>query len=165
MATGQTLLVFVPALCNEPPSSNYATFDTRNGHPVLDFDQSTDEAAIVSGVLPRNYGGNGLTVYLHFAATGITTGNVIWDVSIERVSDSQQDIDSDGFASAQSVTVAVPGTDGHVKITSVAFTSGAQMDSLAAGEGFRLKVNRDANNGSDTAAADAELRWIEIKES
>lgn len=39
------------------------------------------------------------------------------------------------------------------------------MDSLAAGEAFRLKVTRDADNASDTMAGDAELIGVEIKET
>jgi hypothetical protein len=165
MASGNTLCVFTP-YNNEPPSSNYATLDTRNGHPVLDFDQSTDEAAVFTGVMPRHYASGGVTVYLHVSASGITTGNYIFDVSFERVGDGSQDVDSDGFAAAQSLAAtAVAGTDGHVDIVNIAFTDGAQMDSIAAGEKFRIKVSRDANNGSDTAAADIELHAVEIKET
>ena len=55
MASGDTLATFFPE-DNEPPASAYATFDTRNAHPVLDFDGSTaDEEAVFTGVLPRNY--------------------------------------------------------------------------------------------------------------
>lgn len=163
MASGDTLLIFT-ALHNEPPSSNYATLDLRNVHPVLDFDQTTNESAVFTGVMPRHYEGGGVTVYLHFSASGITSGDVDWDVSFERIGDGQQDIDSDGFAAAQSVdNNTVPGTDGHVDIVNVAFTDGAQMDSVAAGELFRIKVTRDA--ASDTGAADAELHAVEIKET
>ena len=37
------------------------------------------------------------------------------------------------------------------------------MDSVAVGEGFRMKVTRDATN--DDATGDAEIRFIEIKET
>lgn len=163
MASGNTLCVFTPQN-NEPPSSNYATLDTRNGHLVLDFDATTQEAAIFKGVLPRNYAGGGITVYLHWAATSATTGTIGWDVSFERIGDGSQDIDSDGFATAQTVTAAtVPGTSGHVDITNVAVTNGANMDSLAVGEAFRLRVRRDVAN--DTASGDAELLAVELKET
>jgi len=85
-------------------------------------------------------------------------------VAWERIGDQQQDIDSDGFAAANSVdNTTVPGTSGNVDIVNVTFTDGADMDSVAVGEGFRLKVTRDA--ASDTASGDAELLRVEIKET
>lgn len=164
MASGDTLLIFTP-LQNEPPSSAYATLDTRNGHVVLDFDAATDESAIFKSVLPRHYDGGGVTVYLHVAFTSATTNEARFDVAFERVGDGQQDIDSDGFASAQSVDVTAPATSGHVEIASVAFTDGAQMDSVAVGEGFRLKITRDANHANDDATGDAELWAVELVET
>ncbi|NIQ10453.1 MAG: hypothetical protein GWO10_16275, partial [candidate division Zixibacteria bacterium] len=50
-----------------------------------------------------------------------------------------------------------------VDIVNVTFTDGADMDSIAVGEGFRMKITRDATN--DTATGDAELRFVEIKET
>jgi hypothetical protein len=149
---------------NEPPSSNYATLDTRNGHPVLDFDSgATPEVAIFTGVLPRHYAGGGVTVYVHWSCDA-TSGTVGWLVSFERIGDGSQDIDSDGFASEKTVTAAtVPGTSGHVDITNVAFTDGAEIDSIAVGEAFRIKIRRDT--AVDTAASDANLVAVEIKET
>lgn len=163
MASGATLLVF-RAGDNEPPLTNYATLDTRNRHLVLDFDTTTQEAAVFRGVVPRLYGGGGITVYLHWAATSATSGTIGWDVAFERIGAAQQDIDSDGFATAQTVTAAtVDGTSGNVTITNVAVTNGANMDSIAVGEMFRLRVRRDVAN--DTAAGDAELLAVELKET
>ena len=164
MASGDTLLIFVPQ-ANEPPASNAATPDTRNVHPVLDYDDITNEDAVFSAVMPRSYAGTtGVTVYIHYAMTTATSGDIDWDVAFERIGDQQQDIDSDGFAAVNSVdNTTVPGTSGNVDIVNVTFTDGADMDSVAVGEGFRMKVTRDA--ASDTATGDAELRFIEIKET
>lgn len=163
MASGDTLIVFTP-LHNEPPASNFATLDLRNYHPVLDFDATTNEFAVFSAVMPRHYDGSGVTVYLHYAMTSAEANTIDWDAAFERIGDQQQDIDGDGFAAVQSVdNTTVPGTTGLVDIVSIAFTSGAQMDSVAVGEGFRLKINRDA--ASDDAAGDAELLFVEIKET
>jgi hypothetical protein len=164
MASGDTLFEFFPQH-NEPPTTNYATLDVRNGHVVLDFDTTTQESAIFKGIVPRNYSGGGITVYVHAALTSATTGTLGWDVTFERVSDSQQDIDSDGFATAQTITaVTVPGTSGFVFILNVAITAGAAgTDSIAAGEGFRLRLRRDVAN--DTAAGDAEFWGLEGKET
>lgn len=163
MASGDTLAIFTP-LHNEPPSSNPATLDIRNQHPVLDFDAATNESAVFSGVMPRNYGGGGLTVYIHYAMSSAVANTVDWDAAFERIGDQQQDLDSDGFAAANSVdNTTVPGTSGLVDIVNISFTDGADMDSIAVGEGYRIKVTRDATN--DDAAGDAELRFVEIKET
>ena len=163
MATGNTLLVF-KAFENEPPTTNPATPDLRNGHPCLDFDDTTAEGAVFSGVLPRHYAGSGITVYAHWAATSAVSGTGGWTIEIERIGDGQQDIDSDGFASAQTIVAAtVPGTSGLIDIVNVAISNGANMDSLAVGESFRLRIKRDVAN--DTAVGDLELYKIEIKET
>jgi hypothetical protein len=163
MASGETLAVFTP-LHNEPPATNFATFDHRNSHAVLDFDDTTNESAVFASVMPRHYDGGGVTVYIHYAMTSATSGDIDWDVAFERIGDQQQDIDSDGFAAANSVdNTTVPGTSGNVDIVNVTFTDGADMDSVAVGEGYRLKVTRDA--ASDTGTGDGELRFVEIKET
>lgn len=161
---GGTLLIFTPQM-NEPPSSNYATLDTRNNHLVLDFDESTNESAVFSGVMPEDYTGTtGVTVYIHYAMTTATTNTIDWDAAFELIGDQDQDIDSDGFAAVNSVdNTTVPGTSGNVDIVSIAFTDGADMDSVTAGDGFRLKITRDAV--SDDATGDAELRFVEIRET
>lgn len=167
MASGNTLLTFLPT-DNEPPSSNYATLDTRNGHPVLDFDGSTDEEAVFTGVLPRHYAGGGLTVYVHVAFTSATSGSGRLQADIERIDASSLDIDSDSFTGTfQSAGVSAPGTSGQVVVGTITFTSGAQMDSLAAGEPFRLKIRRDADgtSGTDDITTDMELVAVEVKET
>ncbi len=163
MATGNTLLTFFPQ-DNEPPLTNYATLDMRNSHPVLDFDTTTSEAALFTGVLPRNYAGGGITVYLHAALTSAITGTLGWLVAFERMSDATTDIDADSFAADNTVTATtVPGTSGIVLVLNVAVANGANMDSIAVGEAFRLRITRDVTN--DTAAGDAELIAVELKET
>ena len=163
MASGNTLLIF-SALNSEPPASSGATLDIRNQHPCLDFDASVNEDGVFSGVMPQSYANGGVTVYLHYAMSSAVANTVDWDVAFERIGDQQQDIDGDGFAAVNSVdNTTVPGTSGNVDIVSVAFTNGADMDSVVAGESFRLKVTRDAV--SDDATGDAELFKIEIRET
>jgi hypothetical protein len=155
-------LVLLPA-ANEPPASGYATLDLRNGHPVLDFDAGTAEAAVFTGVLPLSYGGAGVTVEIGYSMTSATSGSCGWTVEFERIGDSQQDTDADGFAAAQTVAaVTVPGTSGHVDVASVNVGDGASMDSIAAGELFRVRIKRDVAN--DDAAGDAELHFVRIRE-
>ena len=163
MAAGDTLLVFRP-IEGVPTASNYATFGSRNQHVTLLFDDTTPESVVFESVMPQSYSGNGVTVYLHYAMLSATSGDIDWDVAFERIGDQQLDIDSDSFAAVNSVdNTTVPGTAGFVDVVSIAFTDGADMDSVAAGEAFRMKVTRDA--ASDTGSGDAELIRVEIRET
>ena len=163
MASGDTLAKFLPQH-GEPPASNPATPDTRNQHPVLDFDATTNESIVFSDVMVRHYDGGGATVYIHYSMSTATANTIDWDVAWERIGDQQLDIDGDSFAAVNSVdNTTVPGTSGLVDIVSVAFTDGPDMDSVAVGEGYRLKITRDAVN--DDAAGDGEVRLVEIKET
>lgn len=165
MASGNTLISW-RATANHPPASAYATPDTRNSHPVLDFDASTDENAIFAGVLPRHYAGGGVTVTIAWMASTATSGNVIRNAAFERLTNNDQDLDADGFATAIAASAAAAnGTSGKLTYTTIAFTDGAQMDSLAVAEAFRLQVTRDADNGSDTMTGDAEVLSVEIRET
>lgn len=166
MASGDTLVVLLPT-DNEPPPSGYATFDVRNGHPVLDFDDAADEACVFSFVLPRAYGGGGLTVSLHYSMTSAVSGKIRFDASFERIGIAAQDVDADGLATPQSVVVpSVPANSGEVDVAAITFSNGAPLDGIAAGELCRIRVERkpsDATN--DTATGDLELHAIEIQET
>lgn len=167
MASGNVLAVFTPQH-NEPPSSSFATLDTRNSIPVLDFDDTAPESAVFGGVLPSNYASGGLTVTLVWAATTATSGTVSWNVSIESNTDDADDLDSDSFASAgNSGAVTAPSASGEFGYDNVTFTNGAAMDSLAVGESFRLKVQRDATGATatDDMTGDAELLRVIVKET
>lgn len=164
MASGDTLAIFT-ALDAEFPASNYATLDTRNNHPVLDFDTTTGETAYFTAVMPKNYADTtGVTVFLHWAASSATSGTIGWLIAFERMGDGGTDIDSDSFASDQTVAAeTVDATSGIMDVSNVAVTKGANMDSVVAGDTFRLRVTRDVAN--DTATGDAELIAIEIRET
>lgn len=163
MASGDTLCLFGPADA-KLPSSNYPQHLIRNNHHVLAYDAGTSETAYFESVMPQNYGGGGVTIYIGHAAASATSGTIGWLTAFERIGDRTHDIDSDSFASANTLTaVAVSGTAGEVDIVSVAHTNGAQMDSVAVGEGFRLSVARDTTN--DDATGDAHLLWVEIRET
>ena len=166
MASGDTLAVFTP-LHNEPPATLYATLDIRNAHPVLDFDGAADEEAVFTGILPRHYAGGGLTVYLHVMFSSAVSGNAYWQAAFERMDDGTLDTDADSFAAFQGAAGNPNGTSGVMTLVTIPFTSGAQMDSLAAGEMFRLKIRRDADGsvGTDDVTTDGELVSCEIKET
>ena len=122
-ASGDTLIVFTP-LHNEQTAENFATLDTRNQHPVLDFrGDAIIEEAVFTGVMPRHYAGSGITVYYHYSMGTATAGDIDWHAQLERIGDQQQDIDSDGFGGTNTTTnTTVPATSGNVDIITITFT-------------------------------------------
>lgn len=165
MASGNSLITWV-ATDDHPPAAAYATPDVRNAHPCLNFDAATDEDACFHGVLPRHYAGGGITLVIAWMAASATTGNVMWTAAFERLDAGGQDLDADGFATAQAAgAAAANAASGKLTYTTITFTNGAQMDSVAVGEAFRLKVTRDADNGSDTMTGDAQLVSTELRET
>jgi hypothetical protein len=145
---------------NQPPATNFATLDTRNSIAILDFDDTTDEQAIFLGIIPEAAVlTSGLSIHLIWTATTATSGAVVWDASVERMV-SPHDIDANDFDTAASVTTTTNGTSGVPNYSVITLTT---IDSVTAGDGFRLKINRDANNGSDTMTGDAELIAVEVR--
>jgi hypothetical protein len=150
---------------NEPPDTNFAVYTTRNFHFLLEFDDTTAWSAVFRGVMARNYAGGGVTVRLGWLGATAASGNVKWNVQFERHQAAVDNLDSDSFATAQTTTSVAPVSTGLITYASIAFTNGAQMDSLAIGEGFRLKVTRDAADGADTMVGRAQLLTIELRET
>jgi len=164
MASGDIMCV-VFASSYHPTASNAASPDIRNGRFVLDFDAATDEEAVFDIYLLPSYSGGGLTCTAGCYASTATSGNFVLQMAIER---GNTDIDADSFAAFQSSgAVATNATSGIVTLAPVAFTNGAQMDNLAAGEAGRLKIRRDADDTSatDSMAGDLEFDYVIVKET
>jgi len=166
MASGDTLATFTPH-SNMPPASAYATLDTRNGYLVLDFDDSTDESAVFYGFMPRNYAAGGITVTVGWMATTATEGTISLDVAFMSITDDADDLDSKAFAAANNANPTTASATGEVDYATVTFTDGADMDSVAAGEAFLMKITRDADGttSTDNLVGDMELVFVEIKET
>lgn len=162
MASGNTLCVLLPR-SGQPSATAYATMDFRGTtdlNPVLDFDDGTQETIMWTTVLPRIYSGSGITVYVTWSCTTAITGTVGWLVAFDKLSN----LDALSFASDQTIVAAtVPGTTGNTTVTNVAVSNGANIDNIAVGDAFVLRVRR--NTAVDTAVGDAELSAVELKET
>jgi hypothetical protein len=146
------------APANQPTASAFARLDTRNSIAVLDFTDTSTESAVFVGVIPEAASlGSGLIVSLRWMATTATSGDVRWSVAWEK---SNTDLDSDSFDTATAATVTTNGTSGIVTVTNITCTT---IDSLAAGDLFRLRVQRIGGDGADTMTGDAELVAVEIR--
>lgn len=154
----KTFAVFSP-LANQPPATVFATLDTRNSVPVLDFDAATDESAIFSGVVSEAATlTSGIVANIVWMATSATSGNVRWRVAFERRTTDQ---DADSFDTATEATSAANGTSGICTVEAITCTT---IDSIVAGDSFRVRITRvgsDATN--DTATGDAELVAVELR--
>ena len=161
--------IVILAQRDEPPVSEFAQYDTRNNRPVLDFEDgtaTTAESAVFQVLLPPEYGGGGLTCDIYWAATAATSGNVIWNMAIENGAPGTLDRDADSFAAANAATCTAQGTSGVDDDDCViTFTDGADMDSWPAGTPGRIKLLRDADNGSDTMVGDSEMSMVVCNET
>lgn len=171
MASGQTLVVFT-ARDGVPSATAGATHGIlagaatpAEGVPYLAFDSATDESADFLGIMPRAYAGGGLTLTLHWAS-GVTSGATVWNAAFRALPDDAEDINTTAHSYAfNAVTATTATVAGEVDYAAITFTDGADMDSVAAGESFVLRITRDADNGSDGMAGDAYLIAVEIKET
>ena len=145
---------------NNPPATNFAALDTRNSIIVLDFSAGTaNKSAVFSGVIPEGAVlTSGLRVRLLWTSTSGTTGNCRWGVQFEKMTTS---LDSDSFDTSTEINAAAPATAGLPQTTTLTCTA---IDSLAAGDFFRLKVFRNSlSTGNDTMSGDAELIRVELR--
>jgi hypothetical protein len=166
MASGN-LLAYFGAVDGEAPASVFATLDTRNAVPVLDFDDTTDESIVFAGFMPAHYAGGGVTVTIGWMATSATTGAISLDAAFMSVTDDADDLDTKAFAAANNANPTTASATGEVQYTAVTFTDGADMDSVAAGEYFRLQITRDANGttSTDDMTGDMELLFVAVTET
>ena len=143
---------------NQPPATDFATLDTRNSIAVLNFDDTTNENAIFLNVISEAVLlGSGLKILLIWTATTATTGNCVWQTALEKMT---TDIDTDSFDTAESLTATTNVTSGVPNYTEITLTT---IDSIVSGDGFRLKVTRNATSASDTMIGDAELIAVEVR--
>lgn len=164
MASGDTLCKWFTGH-SEVPASGGCGIGNRNGHDVMEFDDTTQEWVYFRDILPEHYDGGGVTVEIWFAMKTATSGNVRGQTKFERLAPNDQDIDADGFASANSLgDTAVPSTSGVLKIVTIAHTAGAQMDSIVAGDMFRIGVSLYSGSTSN-ATGDRQILGVRLYET
>jgi hypothetical protein len=154
----KTLAAHTP-MTSQPPATAFATLDTRNSIAVLDYDDSAVEAATWVGIVPEGAVlTSGILVRIHWAATTATSGNVRWGVQFERAG---TDLDADSYDTAALATGAANATSGIETVTEITCTT---IDSLAAGDRYRVRVYRNATDAvEDTMTGDAELVAVELR--
>ncbi len=150
----------------EFPVSNFPALLLSNRRPVLAFDASTDETAYWTGIAPQGLAGTTITCVLTIAMASATSGTVGFQAQLEAITDGDA-VDTDATTSFDSVnnsaSTTVPGTAGYIKQISITMTN---KDAIAAGDYFRLSINRDADGSAitDSATGDAYLLSVELRD-
>ena len=167
MASGDTLLILAAQAALPPSSGSVATASRRGGTGPFHyaFDAATAEIMDWLCTMPAHYDGGGIDVSLRWAAATAVANDVVWAAAISRHQDDVDDLDTDSLSGQNTVTATAPSASGEKSYDSIAFTDGADMDSVAAGEDFKLRITRLATAGGDTMAGDAELYMIHITEA
>lgn len=145
------------------PSTNFPQFLLVNQRPVLAFDAGTDETCYWTGIAPVGLSG-AITVVVHYIMASATTGALYFQGALEAITPGDAvDLDAGtSFDTANSGNGNVPATAGYEQSISITMTN---ADSLAAGDYFRLRLNRDADNASDTATGDAYVLAVELRDA
>lgn len=141
------------------PTSNPAVFACNTGSNTqkgtADFADSADLSMQTALWLPADWSG-AIDVRLRWF-TSATTNAVVWQVSTICIADAETS--DPAYNTASTVTDTAKGTtlqDNDASITGLTTTG------CAAGELMYLKVRRDSAHASDTLAATASLRGIEL---
>lgn len=142
--------------------SNFPQFKRVQGtnFPVstLGYDAATDEAAFWK-VLAVNYSGGNINCRIFWYADTASTANVVWETQIAAITGNTdtQDVETKSFASLNFVQDTHLGTTGQrVHFCDVTISN---LDSLADGDVFWIRIARDANSTSatDDMSGDAEF--------
>lgn len=152
--------------CFVPPSSAHADRGVIQNRPYIAFDASTVEAMYSKAVqMPNAYTGSGtLKVDILYAMASATSGKVDFEVSAEAITPADA-VDTDSassFDTANAGDQTVPATAGYVGLLTITLTN---KDSVAPGDMFRLKLERDADDGTnDTASGDCRVYSVTLRE-
>jgi hypothetical protein len=164
VATRFTLLpeAATPMSSNFPQLQKINTANTPRF--VLSFDAATAETAVWSFNAPQGLSGTWVAV-VTFCMASATSGKVDFTVAVEAITsgDSLNTLTTDSFDTENAITApTVPGTAGYPLQFSCTLTN---MDSIAAGDLVRLKLKRDATDGTnDTATGDCHVLSVELRD-
>lgn len=156
-----TRFVFTPESA-QFPATNFPQLLKVNDRMALAFDAATDENVYWVFVAPQGLTG-AITVLVHYIMASATSGAVYWQGALEAITPGDAvDLDATAsFDTANSGNGNVPGTAGYEQAISITMTN---ADSIAAGDLVRLRLNRDADNASDTATGDAYVLAVELRD-
>lgn len=142
------------------PSTAWATRDTRAGIEVLDFSETTEQAAIFAAVVPQgsDFSGGLQVEALWACSTDTTTTRTVgWLIDMQLIEPGVLDVDNAEITWGTSKAIpltTIPSIAGVTKASSVVFSSAELPAGIGAGKLLRVRIRR---NTADDAAGDVEL--------
>lgn len=160
MASGDPV---VKVLQSMPPATSNAVEGVRAGGstpaentPIWRF---ADSGQLYMDFLCqlKGYAGGGITLTLPWMAATATSNAARWGAAFRRIQDDAEDLDTSQTYDYNYVTDTTASAAGEVSYPTIAFTDGADMDSVADGELFILRITRTPADAADTLAQEAQL--------
>lgn len=146
-----------------PPSSSFPaqTMTTSTNRLLWRFDDTAPESVTSKPFRwPTAYTGTGtLKIDVFYAMQSATSGTIEFEVSLEAISDGDTDNlnTTESFDAVNTGSATVPGTSNTIDVVTITLTN---KDSVAVGDMVRVKVARDADDGTnDTATGDLYI-WL-----
>lgn len=113
----------------------------------------------------QGYDGGGLTVTLAWSALTATTGNARLGAAFRAIPPDAEDIDASHTYDFNLVTATTANVAGEWQYSTITFTNGADMDNLADGNWFVLRIERVGGDGADSLTDTLELNGVSISET
>lgn len=152
-----SILLPIPPIAFD--TTNPAGLIFENSVPHILFDDTTAEGVYFQFRMPSDFSSSPVLklIYSMFSAT---SGTIEFEVSVWAASDGE-DVDTESYDTVNNGTETVPGTAGLSSDLSITLMN---ADSLAANDLVRIKLFRDADDGTnDTAIGDLELRAATVE--
>ncbi len=157
MTTGTIILPVQAAKIGGAFITNPAQINGGSNGWSLLFDASQTESAVWQFRMPQDYA-SALVAKLQYTMASATADKVDLEVEVMAVTDGDAaDVDTASFAAVNEISggTTVPGTVGYLDEISITLSND---DSVAAGDLTIIRINRDHDDGDDTATGDLELR-------
>lgn len=147
----------------------FATPDFINTSLVYDFDDTINECLIFSGIIPSQYAGGGITTTMLLAADA-ATADMSFAGFFRSFTDDVDNLLETAFNTWGTIkranAIDAPSVIGEITYDTIAFSSGAEMDSVAEGEMFQFLLMCDAQDTSaHDISGDVSLVGMQFKES
>ena len=145
------------------PSSDPAAADSRNGHPIIAFDDTVAENIVFSSLVSEDYKAGNIFIDIDWVAETAITGGVTWGIEIERNDPAGNNIDSDAFATQQTANSTTSGTSGILTRTTIPLTQ-VLAASIEAGDSYRMRLERVVGDGGDDMVGDAQVLNVTVRQ-